>query len=240
VAGTLPPPPPHPPGQWPPAGQGPPTHGAPSPGPPGSGTPGYGASPYPGYPGYAGQPGYGPPPGWAYVAPTYATRLGLVPASFGQRLGAHLLDLLILGIASLPVWIVGIWFVASNWEEEPGTCLDRRGFEYRCQVATNGSVGRLFLALFVGFVVMLVVSVFYWGHYEGRRGASPGKKAVGICVVRQETGLPIGFGRAVGRVFAQYLSSQVLYLGYLWMLWDDNKQTWHDKIVGSIVVKAPQ
>jgi uncharacterized RDD family membrane protein YckC len=27
-------------------------------------------------------------------------------------------------------------------------------------------------------------------------------------------------------------------LGYLWMLWDKEKQTWHDKIIGSIVVRV--
>jgi uncharacterized RDD family membrane protein YckC len=35
-----------------------------------------------------------------------------------------------------------------------------------------------------------------------------------------------------------FLSGQILGLGYFWMLWDDNDQTWHDKIVKSIVVKA--
>ncbi len=34
------------------------------------------------------------------------------------------------------------------------------------------------------------------------------------------------------------MSNQVFSLGYLWMLWDDDKQTWHDKMVRSIVVKA--
>jgi len=29
-----------------------------------------------------------------------------------------------------------------------------------------------------------------------------------------------------------------LLIGYLWMLWDDEKQTWHDKVVGSVVVPA--
>jgi hypothetical protein len=30
----------------------------------------------------------------------------------------------------------------------------------------------------------------------------------------------------------------VCYLGYLWMLWDDQKQTWHDKIVDSAVIRV--
>jgi hypothetical protein len=38
-------------------------------------------------------------------------------------------------------------------------------------------------------------------------------------------------------LFANIFSSAIFYLGYLWMLWDDKKQTWHDKVVNSVVVK---
>lgn len=30
----------------------------------------------------------------------------------------------------------------------------------------------------------------------------------------------------------------VLFLGYLWMLWDGEKQSWHDKAAGSVVIHA--
>ena len=39
-------------------------------------------------------------------------------------------------------------------------------------------------------------------------------------------------------LFAGFVSGQVCYLGYLWMLWDDRNRTWHDMIVDSIVVRA--
>jgi uncharacterized RDD family membrane protein YckC len=32
------------------------------------------------------------------------------------------------------------------------------------------------------------------------------------------------------------VSAIVFLLGYLWMLWDPEKQTWHDKAAGSVVV----
>jgi uncharacterized RDD family membrane protein YckC len=47
---------------------------------------------------------------------------------------------------------------------------------------------------------------------------------------------PIGFGRGVGRYFARILSALPLFLGYFWMIWDAEKQTWHDKLVGTVVV----
>ena len=50
-------------------------------------------------------------------------------------------------------------------------------------------------------------------------------------------GTPIGPGRAIGRYFAKILSGSACLLGYFWMLWDPNKQTWHDKMVSSYVVR---
>ena len=65
-----------------------------------------------------------------------------------------------------------------------------------------------------------------------------GRRIVGIKVVNGDTGMPLGYGRSLGRMLGSAISAWVCYLGYLWMLWDGNKQTWHDKMVGSIVVKA--
>ena len=80
--------------------------------------------------------------------------------------------------------------------------------------------------------------VFYWARLEGRTGQSLGSKALGITVVDAATGQPIGGGRAIGRFFARILSGFLCYLGYFWMLWDPQKQTWHDKLANSVVVKA--
>lgn len=58
-------------------------------------------------------------------------------------------------------------------------------------------------------------------------------------MVDATTGGPIGAGRALGRyLFAAFISSNICLLGYLWNIWDKRKQTWHDKVVNSVVVKA--
>ena len=43
-------------------------------------------------------------------------------------------------------------------------------------------------------------------------------------------------GPAAVRWIARFLSAIPLGLGYFWMLWDTEKQTWHDKLAGSVVV----
>jgi len=46
----------------------------------------------------------------------------------------------------------------------------------------------------------------------------------------------IGYGRAFIRWIGRLISSLILYLGYLWMLWDKENQTWHDKMANDVVV----
>jgi uncharacterized RDD family membrane protein YckC len=86
----------------------------------------------------------------------------------------------------------------------------------------------------------LVVGVVYFGLLEGGpTGQTLGKRVCGIRVVDAATGQPgIGVGRGIGRYFARWLSAIPLGLGYFWMLWDERKQTWHDKIVSSVVVRG--
>jgi uncharacterized RDD family membrane protein YckC len=48
----------------------------------------------------------------------------------------------------------------------------------------------------------------------------------------------ISFANASGRFFGKYVSAIILLIGYLMMLWDDKKQTLHDKMAGTLVVKS--
>ncbi len=48
----------------------------------------------------------------------------------------------------------------------------------------------------------------------------------------------MSFGKTVMRLIGYFVSSIVIWLGFLWILFDANKQGWHDKIAGTYVVKA--
>lgn len=85
-------------------------------------------------------------------------------------------------------------------------------------------------------VLSIVVAIAYFGILEGgERGQTLGKRALGIRVIDFRGGGPIGVGRAVIRYISRILSS-ILLLGYLWMLWDKQSQTWHDKLATTVVV----
>jgi uncharacterized RDD family membrane protein YckC len=89
----------------------------------------------------------------------------------------------------------------------------------------------------LGYAVYLLGGIAYFTYFEGGpTGQTFGKQALGIRVIDLATGGPIGNSRAFIRYIGRIVSAIVIYLGYLWMLWDPEKQTWHDKMAGSVVV----
>ncbi len=83
----------------------------------------------------------------------------------------------------------------------------------------------------------VAIGLAYFTFLEGgASGQTLGKKAFSIRVIDRESGGPIGYGRAIVRYIGRIVSTIPVLLGYLWMLWDDEKQTWHDKFANSIVV----
>jgi len=82
-----------------------------------------------------------------------------------------------------------------------------------------------------------LIGLGYFVYFEGSpSGQTVGKRALNIRIVDADNGGPIGYGRAVLRYFARILSFIPCFLGYFWMLWDKNSQTWHDKITTDVVV----
>ncbi|MGH9187817.1 MAG: RDD family protein, partial [Acidimicrobiales bacterium] len=98
--------------------------------------------------------------------------------------------------------------------------------------------GLLFVALkAVGYALGLVIGLGYYSYFEGSpSGQTIGKRVMNIRVFDYAGGGPLGIGRALLRSVGRYVSGLVCLLGYLWMLWDQEKQTWHDKIANTVVV----
>lgn len=102
--------------------------------------------------------------------------------------------------------------------------------------ALFGMLGNDFLAL-LGSLLSIVVAVGYFVYFWGTSGQTPGKSVMKIKVVSAD-GSAMTMGKAVMRLIGYFVSGLIVYLGFLWILFDANKQGWHDKIAGTYVVKA--
>lgn len=151
-------------------------------------------------------------------------------AGFGIRLGGWLLDGLLYGLAMAPFLAAGIGLVA--WGLDDCVSIDDEIYCYGQEEV--GPIAGGIAVMAVGIVVVAII--YLWAL--ARSGQTWGRKIVGIKVVRTDDGQAPGWGKAIGRTLFSYISAWVFYLGYLWMLWDDQKQTWHDKVAGTYVVRA--
>jgi uncharacterized RDD family membrane protein YckC len=205
-----------------------------------------GAPPPPQQPPYqqpAAQPGpYGQPSGQpqAYGQP-YGQPAAPPPpggyAHWGKRVGSYLLDSLFTGLTAIPAYgllIAGIAIGSKDME----TYTDVNGVSRTTGDWNSGGTP----LVVIGCVLMLVpIAFFVWNTClrQGRTGYSLGKGIVGIRLVKDHTGEPIGGGMSFVRQLCHVLDS-FCYIGYLWPLWDPKRQTFADKILSTIVVNQPK
>ncbi|WP_405084662.1 RDD family protein [Microbispora sp. NBC_01389] len=179
-----------------------------------------------------GQGGYPPPQGGQYGPGQYGGQPsggygGPELAHWGLRVGAYLIDALVIGIPSGILYTIGGSMTASSLEVDPDTG----------QLTSTGGSGIGVVIYFLGLVVALGLTL--WLKYrEGTTGQTVGKKVLGIKTVKEETGEYIGFGMAFVRYLCHIIDGLPCYIGFLWPLWDAKRQTFADKIVGTVVVRA--
>lgn len=85
----------------------------------------------------------------------------------------------------------------------------------------------------LSFLLGLGYSVWMLSTYS----ATVGMMILKIKITK-ESGGKVTYQDAILRYFASILSAIVFLLGYFWMIWDKKKQTWHDHIAKTIVVKS--
>lgn len=92
----------------------------------------------------------------------------------------------------------------------------------------GGMPSLIAVALFAG-----AASLFYLAP-----GSTPGMVAISAMVVDERTGCPPSLNQHLGRSLALVLSLVPLGLGFLWAAFQPKKQAWHDKLAGTIVIRA--
>lgn len=141
-------------------------------------------------------------------------------AGFVSRLIAFFIDQLIVAATlSVVAFVVGFLLQSFRLSE----VLTIESLTVRIALIL---LGLLAVALNFGYYVALWLLA----------GQTPGKRVMGLLVVGTDS-QRIRPGAATRRWLGYWLSG-ILFLGYLWVLVDDRRQGWHDKLGGTLVVYA--
>jgi uncharacterized RDD family membrane protein YckC len=87
--------------------------------------------------------------------------------------------------------------------------------------------------------LMFVSVVAYHAIMWKLKGATIGGVICGLRVVRLDN-RPIDWGVSIVRALTAFLSFMVAGLGFIWVAFDTEKQSWHDKVAGTVIVKVPK
>lgn len=94
-----------------------------------------------------------------------------------------------------------------------------------------------FLYILLYLSAGLIFSLVYFTYFHGSAGQTLGKGLLKIKVI-QTSGEPINYKIAFVRWIGYFISELIMFLGFIWVVFDKNKQGWHDKIAGTYVVKV--
>jgi uncharacterized RDD family membrane protein YckC len=144
-------------------------------------------------------------------------------ATIGVRFAAILLDGLLASVLSIPAAIVAYILVLGLTASPPSF-----------PGQTMQTIA-LFVILLTGLAVQCYCALVLamWAY-----GLTPGKWLLGVRVVKRDTGTPSGFWRMTLRETIGKMVSSICYLGYIWAIFDANRQAWHDKIASTLVIKT--
>jgi len=142
---------------------------------------------------------------------------------FGARLGAFVIDIIIINMAGtvvvLPVSILLALIL-------PG-------------LGADGELAEIAGGIAGGLIGIAVSWLYEAAMLSSSRQATLGKQALGLMVI-DLNGRRLSFGRATGRNFARYVSALTLLIGYLIQPFTAKRQTLHDMLAGTLVVKRPK
>jgi uncharacterized RDD family membrane protein YckC len=159
---------------------------------------------------------------------------GYLYAAFWTRFLAWLLDFLFGSLFAVVPGVIlavvlGLWVDSTHEDLSP---FDERGRDQQ-EEELGWAIGGGFL---LGYVPVYVA----YKTIANATGGGWGKRILGLRVLRERDGAKPGFGtgflRAIVPAVFGLLTALLWVLDKLWCIWDGRKQTWHDKIAGTVVV----
>src|SRR3954453_15133378 len=206
--------------------------------------PGYGGQQQPGYgqpAQYGQQPGqYGQQPGQYGQQPGYPQQ----PGQYGQHAGQYGQGQYATAYGQYGQPGGGFGAVPANLAAWPsrvgGTLVDGLIIAVPYGIGSaiaSGNNSALSIIALLFYLVGIGLGIWNIVIRQGSTGQTIGKQVLGLKLIGADTGQPVGPGKAFLRQLTHILDSFACYVGYLWPLWDEKRQTFADKINNTYVIK---
>ena len=139
-------------------------------------------------------------------------------AGFVSRLIAFGIDIAIVAVTLIVLtWLINTVLILFGLD-------DLASMETLLKIWVSGAVALLFIVSYF---------IFFWTLAS----QTPGKTLMGLRIVTKG-GHPLTFGRSIRRMLGYIVSIIALFIGFVWILVDNRRQGWHDKIAGTFVIYA--
>lgn len=149
-------------------------------------------------------------------------------AGFASRLMAFMIDVILLST----IIVFTSWFVSTSVEMLQGQAiLNSLGQRYPVIQQVTEIVRSPLLHSIVSVAFIIAYYLFFWTT----AGRTPGKYLMGLRVL-SKSGTKLKLRHAVLRYAGYYLSGLAFGLGFLWILVDDERRGWHDRLAGTLVI----
>ncbi|HKP72092.1 MAG TPA: RDD family protein [Pyrinomonadaceae bacterium] len=176
---------------------------------------------------------YAPQPGSLYSQPA-----GGLPTAFGQMRYAEWIDRVLAALidGGLNIALMIVLFVVFGLLTAAGASVG----------GDDNPLpgGILCLGMLITFISVFGLGIFNKVYLVSKRGASIGQGAMKLKVVDATGNVPplgtllLRLLVQVGFSFIPFVSIFLVLLDVLWPLWDDHKQTLHDKVANTFVIKT--
>jgi uncharacterized RDD family membrane protein YckC len=150
-------------------------------------------------------------------------------SGFLSRIFGFMVDVFILIVINLVLYLLVYALLMRFTDFELNACPTQDTFSLRvmtCQITSWGF--NAYLALF---------PVLYFLFFWTLTGQTLGDYAAGVRVVRTD-GRRVGLISGLLRCFGYLFCFLTLGLGFLWILVDNRRQGWHDKLAGTCMIYA--
>ncbi len=165
------------------------------------------------------------------MAPAAAAVAGRHYAGFWIRFVARLIDGIIVGIGNaiirIPIMLM-FGLGVGGLGRGAGLGEERGGLLFGPAMAG---------VLAISTVIGIAIGVAYEVYFLSAHGATPGKMALGLKVIRADGG-PISPMLALARHFAEWVSAIILLIGYIMAAFDPEKRALHDRICETRVIHS--